>query len=146
MSRFDVSDNADELNASIDTTNFPRSNSIVSNGSLTGSLHENGSFRFRNSLSGSSRKNSQDESNETEEQETEGGDAVASTQNGFMRRPHPAPLKMRSISESNGHNSLMTPRTATTPGNNNGLCVLSFLNVNTIRKIKTTKNLRMLYR
>lgn len=131
MSRFDVSDNADELNASIDTTNFPRSNSIVSNGSWNSSSHENGVFRFARN---GSRKNSQDEFNNSERLDEAEIDeieevvhspppvtTVATTQNGFMRRPHPTPLKMRSISESNGHDlnsaaSLKTPRTTATPG------------------------------
>ena len=117
MSRFDVSDDADELNASIDTTNFPRSNSITSNGSWNGSAHESGSFKFRGV---NSPKNTYDEAEE--EVVTATG---SNTQNGFMRRPHPTPLKMRSISESNGNRSdmpplsatsLKTPRTATTPG------------------------------
>lgn len=115
MSHFDISDNADELNASIDTTNFPRSNSIVSNSSWSGSAQENGVFRFQRN---GSRKNSQDETEEVEQVKSPG---ASSTQNGFMRRPHPTPLKMRSISESNGHDlpsatSLKTPRTAATPG------------------------------
>lgn len=130
MSRFDVSDNADELNAAIDNSNFPRSNSIVSNGSWNGSAQENGLFRFARN---GSRKNSQELTSQDERDERDEGDerdevsmsptgGASSTQNGFMRRPHPTPLKMRSISESNGHDlysaaALKTPRTATTPGN-----------------------------
>lgn len=128
MSRFDVSDyNATELNEAVDATNFPRSNSLVSNGSG----RENGTFRFANG----SRKSSMngDEQNgemehEEEEQNNSVGDLVprsaavpisgASTVSGFIRRPHPSPLKVRGFSEDKFDipGTPITPRTATTPG------------------------------
>lgn len=139
MSRFDVSDyNAAELNEAVDTTNFPRSNSLISNGSG----RENGSFRFAN---GGSRKssmnddfgNGNDESGVKDEEETEEEgkannvvkDLVprsaavpisgTSTVSGFIRRPHPSPLKVRGFSEDKFDipGTPITPRTATTPGN-----------------------------
>lgn len=138
MSRFDVSDyNAAELNEAVDTTNFPRSNSLVSNGSG----RENGSFRFANGINGSRKSsmnedvgNGNDESVAKEEDE-EVSDLVprsaavpisgTSTVSGFLRRPHPSPLKMRGFSEDKFDipGTPITPRTATTPGNDSILPV-----------------------
>lgn len=137
MSRFDVSDyNAAELNEAVDTTNFPRSNSLISNGSG----RENGSFRFANGLNGSRKSsmnddigNGNDESgvaaDEADEKESGIRDLVprsaavpisgTSTVSGFIRRPHPSPLKVRGFSEDKFDipGTPITPRTATTPGN-----------------------------
>lgn len=132
MSRFDVSDyNAAELNEAVDTTNFPRSNSLVSNGSG----RENGSFRFANGSRKSSMNDDAGNGNDEKECEEEAEEELngvrdlvprsaavpisgTSTVSGFIRRPHPSPLKVRGFSEDKFDipGTPITPRTATTPG------------------------------
>jgi len=104
MNKFDVSDDASELNEAIDSTNFPRSNSLVSNSSVQ-SFH---------SKSGVFNGNSQDDDDDEVQVNGSGG---------FMRRPHPKPLQMNgngnSFEGTSSSTQPKTPRTATTPGHEN---------------------------
>uniref|UniRef100_A0A336M8A1 GTP cyclohydrolase 1 n=1 Tax=Culicoides sonorensis TaxID=179676 RepID=A0A336M8A1_CULSO len=129
MNKYDISDCAAELNEAVDTTNFPRSNSIVSNGSG----HRNGSFSFSN---GKSRSNSVNEDFENHNKDAEENNDVraiatrstpvpisgSSTHTGFIRRQHPSPLVVRGVSTEDRFDipgTPKTPRTATTPGHEN---------------------------
>lgn len=113
MSKFDVSDDASELNVAIDSTNFPRSNSLDQSASS-----ENG-FNLKNG-------NSHDKDS--------GADDEPESNGGFRRRSHPKPLHIAAAANggsgsTNGNSSFelqdaasatqatpKTPRTATTPG------------------------------
>ncbi|XP_063701228.1 GTP cyclohydrolase 1 [Culicoides brevitarsis] len=127
MSRFDVSDyNAAELNDAVDTTNFPRSNSITSNGS---GVHRYFGSR-NNSISediGNGNDTEISKNNDNDDKEGVNGDSktsnipisATSTVSGFIKRPHPSPLKVRGYSTEEKFDipgTPITPRTATTPG------------------------------
>lgn len=145
MSKFaDLSEyDASELNEAVDRSNFPRSDSIVS----YGSGHENGTFKLTNGTNNGSLKNLHDNNNHVDNDDvvSEESDEVrelvrspagtSTTQSGFMRRPHPTPLKMRGQSDEKFDipGTPKTPRTATTPGN---LYITPFLSCKVVVQTK----------
>ncbi|XP_055536265.1 GTP cyclohydrolase 1 isoform X2 [Wyeomyia smithii] len=94
VNRFEISDNADELNQEIDDTNFPRSNSINGNGSITSLTgHGNGMTAFATRRRSSSLRKTESESidDEMTKDAQENGTPL-------VNRAVPAPLRTDSFS------------------------------------------------
>ncbi|XP_058836459.1 GTP cyclohydrolase 1 isoform X1 [Topomyia yanbarensis] len=124
--RFEISDNADELNQEIDDTNFPRSNSINGTESMISLNGHAGMTPFATRRRSSSLRKTD---SEVVDDEAEGGDnakVVATTapdslENGGpeVNRAVPAPLRTSSFSGevfAGGNSVPSTPRTILTPG------------------------------
>nr|XP_019933169.2 GTP cyclohydrolase 1 isoform X1 [Aedes albopictus] len=125
-SRFEISDDADELNQEIDDTNFPRSNSISNGNGLLPELNGHGNNNVSASTATSgvsasvgttsfSRRRS---SSVRKEESTEDPDySVASIGSG-VNRANPVPLRTSSFSGEvfEGGTVPSTPRTILTPG------------------------------
>ncbi|XP_055536261.1 GTP cyclohydrolase 1 isoform X1 [Wyeomyia smithii] len=114
VNRFEISDNADELNQEIDDTNFPRSNSINGNGSITSLTgHGNGMTAFATRRRSSSLRKTESESidDEMTKDAQENGTPL-------VNRAVPAPLRTDSFSGEVfiGNTVPNTPRTILTPG------------------------------
>ncbi|XP_053684508.1 GTP cyclohydrolase 1 [Sabethes cyaneus] len=94
VNRFEISDNADELNQEIDDTNFPRSNSVNGNGSIT-SLNGHGSgmtaFATRRRSSSLRKTESESVDDEMAQDALESGAPI-------VNRAVPAPLRTDSFS------------------------------------------------
>lgn len=115
LSRYEISDNADELNQEIDDTNFPRSNSVNGNGSIT-SLNGHNSSSGGTTVFAARRRSSSLRKTESESMEDEqlpqdqsvigaaasgGGGAPpldTSTSGPEVNRARPAPLRTTSFS------------------------------------------------
>ncbi|XP_055627687.1 GTP cyclohydrolase 1 isoform X2 [Toxorhynchites rutilus septentrionalis] len=93
-SRYEISDNADELNQEIDDTNFPRSNSINGNGSIT-SLNGGGTTSFAARRRSSSLRKTESESLEDEVLNDISSQDQASSHG--LNRAHPPPLRTTSF-------------------------------------------------
>ncbi|XP_055627685.1 GTP cyclohydrolase 1 isoform X1 [Toxorhynchites rutilus septentrionalis] len=115
-SRYEISDNADELNQEIDDTNFPRSNSINGNGSIT-SLNGGGTTSFAARRRSSSLRKTESESLEDEVLNDISSQDQASSHG--LNRAHPPPLRTTSFTGevfASGTTAPTTPRTTLTPG------------------------------
>lgn len=136
-SRFEISDDADELNQEIDDTNFPRSNSISNGNGLLPELNGHGNNNVSASTATSgvsasvgttsfSRRRS---SSVRKEESTEDPDySVASIGSG-VNRANPVPLRTSSFSGEvfEGGTVPSTPRTILTPGISEGVSVGSYV-------------------
>ncbi|XP_058457999.1 GTP cyclohydrolase 1 isoform X2 [Malaya genurostris] len=119
VNRFEISDNADELNQEIDDTNFPRSNSINGNGSINSlNGHAGGMTAFANRRRSSSLRKAESESVDDDNDDAAAADAQ---ENGGpeVNRAVPAPNRTSSFSGevfASGNSVPTTPRTILTPG------------------------------
>ncbi|XP_058458000.1 GTP cyclohydrolase 1 isoform X3 [Malaya genurostris] len=98
VNRFEISDNADELNQEIDDTNFPRSNSINGNGSINSlNGHAGGMTAFANRRRSSSLRKAESESVDDDNDDAAAADAQ---ENGGpeVNRAVPAPNRTSSFS------------------------------------------------
>ncbi|XP_055307123.1 GTP cyclohydrolase 1 [Sitodiplosis mosellana] len=119
---------ASELNAAIDDTNFPKARSTQclsqtqSNGDET-NAHQNGKTNHATGSSLNGNDDNDNENNHASDGQQQSTEALP-TQNGikgFIKRAHPAPLKMVAFKgDSIDHpGTPRTPRTSTTPGHEN---------------------------
>lgn len=111
---------ASELNAAIDDTNFPkaRSTSISSQGDES-NANQNGTNHATSPLNGNDDDNENDHAKLAKSDAQQQSTAESTTNGkGFIKRAHPAPLKMVAFKGDSIDvpGTPRTPRTSTTPG------------------------------
>lgn len=121
---------ASELNDAIDDTNFPKAQSTSCSSKVDDTNHQNGNTSShaannKNGLLDDENRNADGEANENDSVNTT---IATNGHKGFIKRTHPAPLKMVAFKGDSIDvpGTPRTPRTSTTPGNPKTLafCVL----------------------